>query len=1297
MAKNPNQTTFDSNTVVQLTATPAVGYSFTGWSGGATGTTNPVSVTMNAAKSVTATFAIKTYALTITSVNGTVVKNPNQATFDSNTVVQLTATPNTGYVFNGWSGDTTSTANPISITMKSAKNITANFGLKSYTLTITSAHGTVVKSPNLSLYDSNSVVGLKATPAAGYTFTGWTGDVVSASDTITVTMNAAKNLTANYTIKTYALTVTAVNGTVAKSPDQPLYDSNTVVSLTATPAAGYTFTGWSGAATGTTNPISVTMNAAKSVTATFAIKTYALTITAVNGTVAKSPDLASYDSNAVVQLTATPAAGYTFTGWSGGATGTTNPISVTMNAAKSVTATFAIKTYALTITAVNGTVAKNPNQASFDSNTVVQLTATPNTGYVFNGWSGDTTSTANPISVTMKSAKNITANFGLKSYTLTITSAHGTVVKSPNLSLYDSNSVVGLKVTPAAGYTFTGWTGDVISASDTITVTMNAAKNLTANYTIKTYALTVTAVNGTVAKSPDLASYDSNAVVQLTATPAAGYTFTGWSGGATGTTNPVSVTMNAAKSVTATFAIKAYALTITAVNGTVAKSPNQATFDSNSVVQLTATPNAGYTFTGWTGDTTVTANPISVTMKSAKNITANFAIKVYALTITAVNGTVAKSPNQATFDSNSVVQLTATPNAGYTFTGWTGDTTVTANPISVTMKSAKNITANFVIKTYALTITAVNGTVAKNPNQTTFDSNTVVQLTATPATGYTFTGWSGAATGTTNPVSVTMNAAKSVTATFAIKTYALTITAVNGTVVKNPNQATFDSNTVVQLTATPNTGYTFTGWTGDTTVTANPISVTMKSAKNITANFVIKTYALTITAVNGTVAKNPNQAIFDSNTVVQLTATPNTGYTFTGWTGDTTVTANPISVTMKSAKNITANFIASVHNYPIASGWNIVSFNVLPLDSAAVTIFGSMSHLVIAKNSAGDVYWPSFSINNIVTIHVNQGYMVYTTAADTIRITGTPIAVATSPIALSAGWNIMGYSPQVDLPIATALAGIASQITIVKNTAGDVYWPDFGINNIVTMHVGEGYFIHMKADASLTYPSGLGKMVSVASGMMLPKTRHFVYASGNTGNSATMLLKNVVENTKAIPDSSEIAVYDASGILVGSGTVMSGKSAFSIWGDNEMTKEKDGLGAAEALTFKVWTPTNEEYAGTYVGPNSSGYTENALMIGALSIHRAMKITNCALATAYPNPFRGNVRIAFDVAAITGKDMANVEINVYDVRGVLVRQLTKGLYKTGRYSVTWDGSDHIGSNMYIVMMKTEKLQPEDETV
>ena len=154
---------------------------------------------------------------------------------------------------------------------------------------------------------------------------------------------------------------------------------------------------------------------------------------------------------------------------------------------------------------------------------------------------------------------------------------------------------------------------------------------------------------------------------------------------------------------------------------------------------------------------------------------------------------------------------------------------------------------------------------------------------------------------------------------------------------------------------------------------------------------------------------------------------------------------------------------------------------------------------------------------------------------------------------------------------------------------------------------------------------------------------------------------------------------------------MNGKAAFTVWGDNSMTKVKDGLAPSEALTFKVWTPlSGEEYTAAYVGTGSAVYTDNAILLGTMSIHRALQITRCALASAYPNPFRGNVRIGFDVATVNGKDMQNVEINVYDVRGSLIRQLAKGLYKTGRYSVTWDGSDNIGSNMYIVMMKADNF-------
>jgi hypothetical protein len=374
----------------------------------------------------------------------------------------------------------------------------------------------------------------------------------------------------------------------------------------------------------------------------------------------------------------------------------------------------------------------------------------------------------------------------------------------------------------------------------------------------------------------------------------------------------------------------------------------------------------------------------------------------------------------------------------------------------------------------------------------------------------------------------------------------------------------------------------------------------------------------------------------------------------------------------------------------LTAGWSIISFNVTPTDSQATTIFGSMSHLVIAKNNSGGVFVPAYSANSIGSVHNGEAYQIYVSADDTIRVAGSPIDPATTPIALGTGWSMLGYLPQVDMPITTALAGITSQIVIVKNTDGNVYSPDYGANSIGTMHVGEGYVIYMKSGVALTYPTGLGKTLLASSGTITPKNKHYVSAKMRSDNSATVLLKRVVENAHLVPDSTEIAAYDASGTLVGSGVVMHGSAAFTVWGDNSMTKEKDGLTAKEAMTFKIWLPSGEEYTANYVGANSDGYAAQAIMQGNMSVQHTLKITQCALASVSPNPFRGNVRIGFDVATVNGKDMQNVEINVYDVRGVLVRQLAKGLYKTGHYSVMWDGSDHIGSNMYIVTMKTDNF-------
>src|SRR5206468_2514777 len=154
--------------------------------------------------------------------------------------------------------------------------------------------------------------------------------------------------------------------------------------------------------------------------------------------------------------------------------------------------------------------------------------------------------------------------------------------------------------------------------------------------------------------------------VQLAATPAAGWHFVGWSGDASGATNPLDVLMDAHKSITATFAINTYTLDVTVVgNGAVAKTPDQASYDHGTTVQLAATPAAGWHFVGWSGDASGAINPLDVLMDGNKSITATFAINTYTLDVTvAGNGAVTKPPDQASYDHGTTVQLAATPAVG---------------------------------------------------------------------------------------------------------------------------------------------------------------------------------------------------------------------------------------------------------------------------------------------------------------------------------------------------------------------------------------------------------------------------------------------------------------------------------------------------------------------------------------------------------------------------------------------------------------------------------------------------------
>ena len=238
----------------------------------------------------------------------------------------------------------------------------------------------------------------------------------------------------------------AGSGTVSSSPAgincgsacAAAYVTGTQVTLTATPATGSTFTGWSGGNCSGTGTCLVTMTADTTVTAAFMVQSFDLTVNKSGtgtGAVTSAPTgincgptcVFSYSFNTQVTLTATPAAGATFTGWSGACTGSS--CVVTMNAAKTVTANFTVPTFALTVNKTGagaGTVTSTPAgidcgsscSFSFNNNTMVTLTPTPTASSTFVSWSGACTGSGG-CTVTMSAARTVTANFGVSTVTFT--------------------------------------------------------------------------------------------------------------------------------------------------------------------------------------------------------------------------------------------------------------------------------------------------------------------------------------------------------------------------------------------------------------------------------------------------------------------------------------------------------------------------------------------------------------------------------------------------------------------------------------------------------------------------------------------------------------------------------------------------------------------------------------------------------------------------------------------------------------------------------------------------------------
>ncbi len=301
---------------------------------------------------------------------------------------------------------------------------------------------------------------------------------------------------------------------------------------------------------------------------------------------------------------------------------------------------------------------------------------------------------------------HLSATSPLPQRTLTM-SVDGQGSTSPSVGShnYNEGQTVSIFASPATGWAFSNWVGDVASPnSQSTTVTMDEDKTVTAVFfELPTYTLTMAVSGeGTVTPSPGNYTHEEGAVVNISASPAEGWRFVNWTGGVADPNSPdTTVNMDTDRTVTANFAPRdSFALTIN-IEGEGSTSPVAGThnYARDEVVEVTATPAAGYKFDSWIGDVSdPAAATTTVTIDADKVITARFVpLTYYELTIEVDgNGTTEPAPGTHSYPEGQTVSISAEPDEGYEFTGWIGDVADTEKETTtILMDDHKTIIATF--------------------------------------------------------------------------------------------------------------------------------------------------------------------------------------------------------------------------------------------------------------------------------------------------------------------------------------------------------------------------------------------------------------------------------------------------------------------------------------------------------------------------------------------------------------------------------------------------------------------------
>ncbi|MCF8371570.1 MAG: ice-binding family protein [Bacteroidales bacterium] len=374
------------------------------------------------------------------------------------------------------------------------------------------------------------------------------------------------------------------------------------------------------------------------------------------------------------------------------------------------------------------------------------------------------------------------------------------------------------------------------------------------------------------------------------------------------------------------------------------------------------------------------------------------------------------------------------------------------------------------------------------------------------------------------------------------------------------------------------------------------------------------------------------------------------------------------SVTITDANGCAATYLDITRqdiNLPL--GWSLFSTYMVPLHLDIEDVLSEVvQDVVIVKKANGNVYWPTFSFNDIGNMEIGSGYQIKMASSKVLSVFGTAVVPELTPINMPVDYSLIAYLRQSPASVEVMMSDIVASILILKNGSGQVYWPYFNINQIGNMIPGEGYKIKLTSPEVLIYPANTTNLKLESVENVNPV---YFGKAKNTGTNMTLGIPlSSWNNTPTIND--EIGIFTEDGILVGSTSFQGKDIAIAVWGNDVIDQEKDGLLNLEKYSIVLWDHLSGVEMPIEVTTWIEGdefFSNNKIsIIDKLVVAPEKEIEHPVLFRIYPNPIDEFSNVEFSLSYDSP-----VNFKIYNSIGVQIKDLMNTDYTKGNHQYVID--------------------------